>query len=137
MTRMSICCVGLCGFLAVRAAVGSELFRCVAADGGVAWQDVPCETGSRLSRTVPIPVEQGRDVGQQVAEKKAKAAKRPTPTSRNNSTRVRPGARSQARANCAKAREERERVLAQVGLARTFEQLRALDDRVYDACKGL
>jgi len=136
MTRMSICCVlGLGGFLAVRAAVGSELFRCVAADGGVAWQDVPCETGSRLSRTVPIPVEQGPDVGQHVAEKKAKAAKRPTPTSRN--TRARPSARSQARDNCAKAREERERVLAQVGLARTFEQLRALDERVYDACKGL
>jgi hypothetical protein len=36
---------------------------------------------------------------------------------------------------CAAAKTERERVLNIVGLKRTYDLLRALDEQVYNACK--
>ena len=48
-----------------------------------------------------------------------------------------PGERDQRRANCQQARANREATLTRVGLARTHDLLRQLDDAVYEACKGL
>ena len=41
------------------------------------------------------------------------------------------------RARCNDAKSHREATLREVGLSRDFEMLRALDDAVYEACKGL
>ncbi|MCC8361893.1 hypothetical protein LK996_02185 [Lysobacter sp. A6] len=41
------------------------------------------------------------------------------------------------RARCNDAKSHREATLREVGLSRDFEMLRALDDAVYEACRGL
>ena len=41
------------------------------------------------------------------------------------------------RVRCADAKAHRDATLGEVGLGRTFDLLRALDDAVYEACKGL
>lgn len=48
-----------------------------------------------------------------------------------------PSAYDQRRARCQAQKEYRDAVLARVGLNRTFDLLRKLDDQVYEACKGL
>ena len=45
--------------------------------------------------------------------------------------------RSQQRAECSAARAHQESVLRTVGLSRTHDLLRRLQERVYEACKGL
>ncbi|UHQ18950.1 DUF4124 domain-containing protein [Lysobacter sp. KIS68-7] len=139
MTRMSICCaVGLAGVLAAGPAAAGELFRCVAADGGVSWQDAPCADGSRLSRAVPIRVDAAPDP---VKPAKRGSIRKPVASSRTKSTTTgrRHGidSRGQRRLECEAARKERQTALDRLGLKRTFAQLRSLDDQVSEACKGL
>ena len=139
----------LCGFACAASmafasmdACASTLFRCVAQDGAVAYQDVPCGGDTVLTRTIPVVDEAG---GGEAGTKKrgAKQGKGPrtaeADTTRKQataSTSVR-GERAKRRNACRTAREKRDARLAQLGLRRTFEQLRALDDRVHDVCKGL
>ena len=121
-------------------ACASTLFRCVAQDGAVAYQDVPCGGDTVLTRTIPVVGEAGggeagtKKKGAKQVPRKAEAGT----TRKQNfaSTSVR-GERAKRRDACRAAREKREATLAQLGLRRTFEQLRALDDRVHDVCKGL
>ena len=121
-------------------ACASTLFRCVAQDGAVAYQDVPCGGDTVLTRTIPVVGEAG---GGEAGNKKRGAKQVPRKagagTIRKQATAspsVR-GERAKRRDACRTAREKRDARLAQLGLRRTFEQLRALDDRVHDVCKGL
>ena len=139
-----LACATLMAFASVDVGA-STLFRCVAQDGAVAYQDVPCGGDTTLTRTMPIVGEAGggeagtKKKGKKQASRKAEAGtagKQATGSPANASTSVR-GERAERRDACRAAREKREATLAQLGLRRTFEQLRALDDRVHDVCKGL
>jgi hypothetical protein len=115
-------------------AFGGELYRCVAVNGAVSYQDAPCASGSALSRTIQVEAEDAPDEGPRKSGKAAKTAK----TGKINAApRAKSDARSRQRASCAKAREARDVALERMGLNRTFEQLSALDRRVGEACKGL
>ena len=128
----------------------STLFHCVAQDGAVAYQDVPCGGDTVLTRTIPVTGEAGggeagaKKKAKQKASRKAKAgasgtqatASTAAASTATGSRSVR-GERAKRRDACRAAREKREAALAQLGLRRTFEQLRQIDDRVHDACKGL
>lgn len=120
-------------------AMGAELYRCVSAGGAVSFQDVPCAEGQQ-SRTIPVLVDPVL-----VDPVRAEPAKRTA--SRAKATASKPSAsksgsrgsdpRARQRAACEKARKQRDEALDRAGLNRTFETLRALDDRVHEACKGL
>ena len=140
----SVACVASMAFASVEVCA-STLFRCVAQDGAVAYQDVPCGGDTVLTRTIPVAAEPGG--GEAGAKKKTKkqtsrkatagaAGQQATASAAIASSSVR-GERAKRRDACRAARESREAALARMGLRRTFEQLRALDDRVHDVCKGL
>ncbi|MGO4549871.1 DUF4124 domain-containing protein [Lysobacter sp. 2RAF19] len=115
----------------------AELSRCVAADGAVSYQDTPCEAGSRLTKTIAVP-EIAPAQAQVAKSKPAKAGKGSAQKSALGGAKPAKGdKRNRQRQACAAARAEEERVLAGLGLERTFEQLRALGDKVHAACKGL
>ena len=101
---------------------------------------MPCGGDTVLTRTIPVVDEAG---GGEAGTKKRGAKQGPRKTEADTtrkhataSTSVR-GERAKRRNACRTAREKRDTRLAQLGLRRTFEQLRALDDRVHDVCKGL
>jgi len=48
-----------------------------------------------------------------------------------------PNERDQLRARCQAQKDYRDATLRQVGLNRTFDLIRQLDEQVYEACKGL
>lgn len=130
--KVSACALSLC--LAAGAGSAAELYRCVTLEGAVAYQDAPCGAGTATSRKIELaPTPRGH-----VPEKpsNARVASGRTAVHRRPASAV-PDARSRQRTSCAKARADREAALERAGLRRTFEQLRALDDRVYAACKGL
>ncbi|WP_152599967.1 hypothetical protein [Noviluteimonas dokdonensis] len=115
----------------------SELFRCVSSDGAVSYQDTACAAGSRLTRTIALPESR---VGEG-SEEKPKAAKNAKPKSTKSggggAKPAKADKRTRQRQACVAARAEEQRVLDGLGLERTFEQLRALGDKVQAACKGV
>lgn len=117
-------------------ASAAELFRCVAADGAVSYQDTPCEAGSRLTKTIAVP--EARAEERVVKAKSAKAAKAKAPKAARGGTKpAKTDKRDRQRQACFAARAEEQRMLDKLGLERTFEQLRSLGDKVQAACKGL
>ena len=58
-------------------------------------------------------------------------------TASNKRTPIKSDARERRRQDCEAARAGREQALDTLGLERTFDQLRTLDDRVHEHCKGL
>jgi len=139
MTWMSIrCAVGLAFAIVGSPVTAGELFRCVSADGGVSWQDAPCAEGSRLSRAVPILAEPAP--APKKTAKRAGAKSVSVPSKRpaaSRSTRDPPGTRAQRRIACDAARKQHAAAIERLGLKRTFDQLRALEDQVQEVCKGL
>ena len=127
---------GLVSMLATTHVDAATLFRCVAQDGAVAYQDVPCEGDSVLTRTLPIMNAAGAG---EVGPRKTVSRKAPTGGSSKQAAAVRPirGERAKQRDACQAARKARDAKLAHLGLRRTFEHLQALDVRVYEACRGL
>lgn len=125
--------------------LGAELFRCIDPAGGVSWQDAPCGAGSRLAKTVEVPDASRNSDGPSGASAKAKGAKsksRVASGSSDGSSSGKSGGakrdgRSRQRESCRAARAERDRKLEALGLTRTFEHLRALDDKVRAVCKDL
>lgn len=130
---MRVACAIVCLWL-VGPAEATTLYRCVAADGMVSYQDAPCDGGSTESRRIAVRSESEPEA-RPAGAKPAKAPKRSKDATRSKGSRS--DSRSQSRLACTRAREERDVALVRAGLRRTFEQLRALDDRVYQACKGL
>jgi len=139
MTWMSMrFVVGLAFAVADSPVVAADLFRCVSADGGVSWQDAPCAEGSRLSRAVPILVEPAPEPKKAAKRVGAKAVSAPSKRpAASRSTRGPPGTRAQRRIACDAARKQQAAAIERLGLKRTFDQLRTLDDQVQEACKGL
>jgi hypothetical protein len=128
----AVACAVLCCCVAMPASA-TTLFRCVSANGVVAYQDEACD--ARQVETRRIVFEPEVDTGKRPSRAKpSKAGVRGKPASRSASGS---DSRSRARTACSAARQEREVALARAGLGRTFEQLRKLDDAVREACKGL
>jgi hypothetical protein len=117
-------------------AMTAEIHRCVAGDGTVSYQDVACDGGSRHSRTIAVRV----DAGGVAAPKHSATTAKTSKTSKSRpakSDKAKSAGRSAQRATCATARKTRDANLRRLGLNRTFDQLRALDDAVGEACRGL
>lgn len=113
---------------------GAELYRCVSAVGAVSFQDAPCAEG-QLSRTIPVLVDPVQPEAAKRTAAKAKATSSKPGAAKSGALGSDP--RGKQRAACEKARKQRDAALARAGLHRTFEKLRALDDQVYETCKGL
>lgn len=107
------------------------VYRCVDGKGGVSLQSQPCGPDERTTRAVPAPPEI------EPLRAAASAPSRPTrPTFRVDVLSMADYERQQRLAACAGAKAQRERVLAAVGLRRTYDLLQRLDDAVREACKG-
>jgi hypothetical protein len=129
--------------------LAAELFRCIDPAGGVTWQDAPCGAGTRLTKTLEVPraAESDDATGPSATAKGAKSRRGESSGRSNRSSTGIAGAgkpnaakrdsRARQRENCKTARAERDRKLEALGLTRTFEQLRALDDKVRAVCRDL
>ncbi len=125
----------------------SVLYKCVTARGAVSIQNAPCPSASKTvwkRGTAPefesagTRRRQAAILQQQSAD--ARALSRQAGTDRANEPNFamrNPTEREQRLANCVAAKRNRETVLAQVGLKRTYALLQGLDETVYRACKGL
>lgn len=114
----------------------AELFRCVTAAGEVSYQDAPCGEGSRLTKTIDVPAASSGASRSSAKARKPARARSPPIAGGAQGNRRRDG-RSRQRESCLAARAERDRKLEALGLNRTFEHLRALDDKVRRVCKDL
>lgn len=125
--------LAFCFVLVASTAHAGEVYKCVKGKQ-VSFQSEPCASDQEVKRIVPFvpdaeePAWQRRQrTEQQMAERYARERQQASMTAIPPAPQV-PDA-------CAQAKAHREFVLAQVGLRRTFDLLRALDEAVYEACK--
>jgi hypothetical protein len=110
------------------------VYKCVGKGGAASFQSAPCPVSARTERTIsaiPDPVQ---------PRAAPYVAQQPTYNSyAGPATYVATGydERAQRKANCQYVKDQREATLDRVGLNRTFDLLRKLDDDVARACKGL
>ena len=131
--------------LALMAIAGSAqaqaIYKCRDANGGLVYQNAPCGA-SQTTAAVKHYTAARYDPGAAAQLRQTQAAMVQRQQSSYVASTQTYGAtgdtsRSQQRVACAAAKSNRESVLAQVGLSRTYDLLRRLDDSVYEACKGL
>lgn len=127
--------VGVLLFAAAFSADAQAIFKCVGSKGAVSYQSTPCTSGATTAKTInyiAMPATSGPRAPY-VTPQPASNAYRPT------SAYVSPDydSRAQRKANCQYAKDNREATLDRVGLNRTFDLLRQLDENVASACKGL
>ena len=112
-------------------APAETLYRCIARDGAVSYQALPCSASARLDRVVEYRLEPVANV--------ARSPARPALTRRGS----RPGprtataghiSRTTAADRCRAARARRDAALERLGLKRTYVQLSRLDAGVRAAC---
>jgi hypothetical protein len=120
------------------------LHQCTAPDGATSYQSAPCAAGSRMIRTIAVspdpertPADQARQAREQRRQQEAaRYLSSLAGTDRQATHRtVRAPSPDPQRTRCEAARRQREETLRRVGLKRTFDLLRRLDDRVYEACR--
>ena len=113
--------------------MATDLHRCVG-PAGVTYQQVPCGPGQVLSKTIPVVADAPAEKPKAANSQRRSSSKRPaSPVVRGSAT----DAIDRRRARCATAKRVRDENLERLGLRRTFEDLRKLDDRVQAACRGL
>lgn len=104
--------------------------KCIATDGHVTLTSGDCADGQVLAKTydaVPEP-----------AAAQAAPSRIATPARSGSRSTPRATARSRGKPppdRCQAARDRREQTLRRVGLKRTFDLLRKLDDEVWAACR--
>lgn len=110
------------------------VYRCVDAAGHVSLQSQPCGPGQRTTKAIAAPPEV------EPPRRALPSAARNVPQAQVTTWRG-PSAEEQrraaARVRCTTARAQREATLKAVGLRRTFDLLRQLDDAVARACKDV
>ena len=131
--------------LALVPEVGAQaLYKCVAPDGATSYQSSPCAAGAHTVRTLVVFPEPERAAADQArhAEKlrrqreAARYLSSLAGTDRPATNRsVRKPPPDPRRGRCEAARRQREETLRRVGLKRTFDLLRRLDEGVYEACR--
>ncbi len=131
--------------LACGNASAQSVYKCIDRHGATSYQSAPCDHADRTARQWDAPP----DPPPSAEQLRARAAQREhdraesdylsrragtygNTAARASGTTVRTPSRGNA---CEAAKAHRERTLAAVGLKRTFDLLRKLDDAVYDACK--
>ncbi len=116
------------------AAHAQQVYKC--SDGKqVSYQSQPCDGAQRILRqwdATPEPVLTGTQVAQTAKARATPARKSSSRRSTSSHTRSRP---DPAESRCQAAKSKREAKLRVVGLKRTFDLLRKLDDAVYEACR--
>lgn len=122
--------------LPAAASVAQSVQKCVAIDGHVTLTSGECGAGHRLVASYEaVPEEEpplaGASATASVEPRRARTSPRGAGrTSGGASPRV-----GRAPDRCQAARDRRERTLRRVGLKRTFDLLRKLDDDVWAACR--
>lgn len=111
-----------------------QVYKCT--DGKqVSYQSQPCDSAQRTLRqwdATPEPVPTGAQATQTAKARAVPARKSSSRRSTSGSTRSRP---DPAESRCQVAKSKREAKLRAVGLKRTFDMLRKLDEAVYVACR--
>ena len=133
MGKFSLACVAL---LVLQPVHAQSVYKCVDVGGNVSYQSAPCRVGQQVTATyaaTPDPPQR------QVYSSSSSSF---SSTTTQQTTNVSPSSdastdRTVRRAQCNAAKARREQVLESVGLSRTFDLLRQLDESVYEACKGL
>lgn len=121
-----MCCAG--------PAAAQTVQTCVGADGHVTLTSAACGAGQRLAASrdaVPEPVPAAAPAS---AGRRANGGAAPRSVARRGARRAASRSRP-AVDRCEAARARRERTLQRVGLQRTFDLLRRLDDEVWAACR--
>ena len=130
---------------AASAGVGAgTVSKCLGAAGEVAFTSGECPEGTRVAATYDATPEPerptsdgGRRSGNNAASSGSAARAGPAPRAAPRRARARAGgSASSSRSRCEAARAKRDATLARVGLKRTFDLLRKLDDEVRAACGG-
>jgi hypothetical protein len=138
MHRPFLVCVAL---LAAQPAFAETVYKCVDAQGAVAYQGMPCKQGRTLATYAPAS-----DAGIRGEEALEPSRIQWTKDAVDDYARLTAarfeynaasGGRDAQRARCVDAKSHRDATLRVVGLSRDFELLRDLDDAVYEACKTL
>lgn len=116
--------------------------KCVDALGHVTFTSAACGSGQRLegrydaTPDAPAPAAAGTRSSEGAAPRRA-AAPRTVPEPRGASRpRTRGSAGPSPARRCQAAKERREATLRRVGLKRSFDLLRRLDDEVWAACRS-
>ncbi|HET6784346.1 MAG TPA: hypothetical protein VFH12_10965 [Pseudoxanthomonas sp.] len=112
-----------------------QVYKCVKGKD-VSYQSAPCDgTQTLLKRweAAPEPEPPAIESGhRQPQRRRSEGNSRP---SRSSGSRTRTTSSIDAGNRCRAAKARREAKLASVGLKRTFDLLRKLDDAVHEACK--
>lgn len=133
-TRLALACAGVALAMMAAPAPAQTVQKCIAVDGHVTLTSDACGAGERLAASygaVPEPVVEAAARTRPVAESRpSRGGARSGPRRGGSATRAK-----RAPDRCQAARERRERTLQRVGLKRTFDLLRRLDDEVWQACR--
>ena len=122
-------------------AASQTVQKCIAADGHVTLTSGACADGHRLAGTYDAVPEASEPVVAAQARLRASPRASGYPAPAQVAPRVRsrvsrsPAGNNTAAKRCKSAREHREQTLRRVGLKRTFDLLRRLDDDVWAACR--
>jgi len=119
------------------------VYKCVGARNTVSYQSSPCGAQQSMARIYEAVPDTASDIAwsrhqQRKAAADAAALSRMAGTDGQTASWSRTsGHIDQRRAQCESAMANRDEVLERIGLARTFDLLRQLDENVRAACKGL
>jgi hypothetical protein len=112
----------------------SVLYKCVARDSTIVYQDQACEPADQWTGRTEYPNSVSRDGHREYAPNNDGQQRviynAPIPVLVSDASEVR-------RARCSDSKARREAVLRDIGLDRTFDLLRQLDEMVSEACRAL
>jgi Domain of unknown function (DUF4124) len=109
------------------------VYKCVGKNGHVEFSSWPCASDKRTVKTVAAPADPVRPYTPPVPRQQPQQVV--TNTFYNGPTQ--PTAREAAMQRCANAKQWRADELRRLGLKRTFNDLRRVDDWVNQQCAGL
>lgn len=118
-------------------AADGVIYKCVDRSRNVSFQNEPCPA-THDTRSTRVYTDPGYnpDLARKVADDERAIQRRKAENAAAGSYSFgRPGQERPEVLRCRKARRERDDTLQRVGLKRTFDLLRRLDDKVYEACK--
>lgn len=131
--------------LAVAASPASAqvVSKCVGTDGHVTFTSEPCKPHERLESSVHAPPERLTPQRREELERRRRQGEADSAYlnqlagfERHRGARnTRRSRETDRQAQCQAAKANRDAVLTRIGLKRTYDLLRRLDDQVYDACK--
>lgn len=142
MRRNVVFVIGAVLIACAPATAAQSLHKCVDRNGKVSYQSQPCAAGSRTSWVRDATPEPPPSPERRAAMRREKARREVESEYLAGLARRRRGAGAGHTIStladpdaCAAARQHRDKTLERVGLDRTFDLLRRLDDQVARACR--